>query len=196
MKVKLLLLLCGTGFARSAGGLLAQLWGREQRAGACGVEVCGLLQLSASPCSCVTAMPAPAQTAHTPACLAAVCGVWLLPCLRCRWLRSLMLRNGLYHTRIRSLQPSRLGALLLHLPAVWPRLEYLLQVGLGGLGGSGKQGVGAGHTQPPQMQQCCVHAACLDQQMLVREACCCLMNWTYSHTCIYSTNPVPACLSP
>lgn len=46
-----------------------------------------------------------------------------------------MLRNGLYHTRIRSLQPSRLGALLLHLPAVWPRLEYLLQVcGFGVLG--------------------------------------------------------------
>jgi hypothetical protein len=56
-------------------------------------------------------------------------------CCRCRWLRSLMLRNGLYHRSMRSLQPSKLGALLLHLPAVWPRLEYLMQVRwLGGRG--------------------------------------------------------------
>lgn len=61
-----------------------------------------------------------------------------------------MLRNGLYHTRIRSLQPSRLGALLLHLPAVWPRLEYLLQVCVG-LG----RDVCEGRTEP-QQTHCCL----------------------------------------
>ena len=49
-----------------------------------------------------------------------------------------MMRNGKFHSALRSLWPSKLGALLLHLPAAWPRLEYLLQVRvLEGLGRSG-----------------------------------------------------------
>jgi hypothetical protein len=46
---------------------------------------------------------------------------------RCRWLRGLMLRNGLVHSWLRRASPGRLGALIAHLPANWSRLEYLLQ---------------------------------------------------------------------
>ncbi|KAI8470921.1 MAG: hypothetical protein J3K34DRAFT_520967 [Monoraphidium minutum] len=44
---------------------------------------------------------------------------------RCRWLRALMMRSGHLHATLRRLPPRVLGALLLHLPRLWRRLQYL-----------------------------------------------------------------------
>lgn len=55
---------------------------------------------------------------------------WLSTALhRCRWLRSLMMRNGLFHVKFRALPPKVLGATLLHLPVAWRRLQYLAESG-------------------------------------------------------------------
>ncbi|KAG1654199.1 hypothetical protein FOA52_009380 [Chlamydomonas sp. UWO 241] len=45
---------------------------------------------------------------------------------RCRWLRSLMESNGFYHSALRRLPPQVLGSMILHLPATWSRLQYLV----------------------------------------------------------------------
>ena len=46
---------------------------------------------------------------------------------RCRWLRSLMMGQGLYHARLRRLDLNLLGVLIMHLPKGWSRLQYLAE---------------------------------------------------------------------
>ncbi len=48
---------------------------------------------------------------------------------RCRWLRGLMLRSAHMHATLRRVPPTLLGAILLHLPAAWERLEYIAEAG-------------------------------------------------------------------
>lgn len=46
---------------------------------------------------------------------------------RCGWLRALMSRSAYYQATLRKLPPGLVGVLLLHLPAVWPRLAFLAE---------------------------------------------------------------------
>ncbi|EFJ41742.1 hypothetical protein VOLCADRAFT_107585 [Volvox carteri f. nagariensis] len=46
---------------------------------------------------------------------------------RCRWLRRLMLSNAYYHSALRRLPPSLVGALVAALPLAWARLLYLAE---------------------------------------------------------------------
>lgn len=53
---------------------------------------------------------------------------------RCRWLRAQMLRSGRLHAAMRRLPAGVLGALILHLPRAWRRLEYLVETKQEGAG--------------------------------------------------------------
>ncbi len=54
---------------------------------------------------------------------------------RCTWLRLLMMRSAYVHATLRELPPKLLGVLILHLPSVWARLEYIVEGGLEQEGG-------------------------------------------------------------
>ena len=54
---------------------------------------------------------------------------------RCSWLRTLMMRSAYVHATLRELPPKLLGVLILHLPSVWARLEYIVEGGLEQEGG-------------------------------------------------------------
>jgi hypothetical protein len=46
---------------------------------------------------------------------------------RCDWVRQLMLRSAWLHSTLRELPPACFGALLLHLPACWQRLAFMVE---------------------------------------------------------------------
>lgn len=46
---------------------------------------------------------------------------------RCRWLRTLLMSNGYFHSAMRNLPVGMLGIALLHLPFCWSRLQYLAE---------------------------------------------------------------------
>ena len=46
---------------------------------------------------------------------------------RCRWLRTLLINHAVFHTALRRLPPEAIGAVIMHLPAAWRRLQYLAE---------------------------------------------------------------------
>lgn len=51
---------------------------------------------------------------------------------RCRWLRQLILSNGIFHSTLRRIPFALLGIIILHLPKCWARLQYLTESSLEG----------------------------------------------------------------